>query len=76
MPQKVLDHLRVRAAREQQGGARVAEVVQAYLRQSGSAEQGLEVPVHDVLRVQRSAFDRGEVEIVFLPLFAGPKLLL
>ena len=47
MPEQVLNILRVRATREQEGGARVAEIVPAYIWQARAPEQGLEKPVYD-----------------------------
>src|SRR5829696_3298419 len=70
----MLDHLRVHAAPQKQRGAGVAEVVPAYVGQPGTAEQGLEVPVHDILSVHRCALRGREYEAVILPLCAGPKL--
>ncbi len=50
VPEQVLDELRVRAAREQERGRRVPQVMPAYVRQTGTLQQGLEVAVDNVLR--------------------------
>jgi hypothetical protein len=62
MTEKLLDVRRVRAAREQQRCARVPEIMPAYVGQTGTLEKGLEVPIYDVLSVQRGALTRGEDE--------------
>ncbi len=48
MPEQLGDYLRVNALRQQQGGAGVPEVVEAYLRQPGTPEERLEVAGHEV----------------------------
>ncbi len=43
MPQRVLDELWVRATREQEGGARMTEIVPAYVGQPRTLEQGFDL---------------------------------
>jgi hypothetical protein len=71
---KVLDVLGMDSPAEQQGEAGVAEIVPAYFGQPRSSQQGFEVPVHNVLSVEGSAFAGGEYEAVFLPVCACPNL--
>jgi hypothetical protein len=52
----------------------VSKIVPAYVGESRTLEQGLEVPVDDVLGLQGSALARGEHEPVMLPFCARPKL--
>ena len=46
---QMLDELRMRAAREQEGGARVPKIMPAYIKQPRTLQQGLEIAVDDVL---------------------------
>jgi hypothetical protein len=49
------------------------EIIPAYIRQGGAAEQGFDVPVHDVLDVQGNAFRGARYEDVILSVCAGLK---
>jgi hypothetical protein len=49
------------------------EIIPAYIRQGGAAEQGFDVPVHDVLDVQGNAFRGARYEDVILSVCAGVK---
>jgi hypothetical protein len=60
--QEVLDHLRVNAATEQQGGTCVAEVVPTDEGEARFLEERLEVAVHHVLGVRRRSGRGGEYE--------------
>jgi hypothetical protein len=51
VPGEVLDVLRVRASRKQDCQASLTEIVPAYIGQTGTLEQRLEVAVDDVLCV-------------------------
>ena len=53
MPEKVLDQLRVDAAPQKQGGARVPEIVPANRGEASAPEERLEVAVDYVLDVQQ-----------------------
>jgi hypothetical protein len=53
VPSEVLDEIGVHASTEKQREAGVPEVVPAYIGQSCSREQGLEMAVDDVLRIER-----------------------
>jgi len=55
MSECLLNHLGVGADREHQGGAGVPEFVEAYVGQSGSPEERLEVAGHEVRVVGVSA---------------------
>jgi hypothetical protein len=67
MPQHLGDHLWVHVLGEQERGARVPEVVEAYLRQACPLEQGLEAAGSDVLAGERRAALRGEDETILAP---------
>src|SRR5215204_3983238 len=54
------------AAAQQQGGAGVSEVVEAYLQQAGSPKKRFERSFDEVLRVDRRAHLRGEDQAVIL----------
>jgi hypothetical protein len=58
----MLDVLRVRATSKQDRQAGMPEIVPAYVGQSRALEQGLEVAVHDVLRIDRRADSGAENE--------------
>jgi hypothetical protein len=66
------DHLRVHVLGEQERGARVPEIVEAYLRQARPLEQGLEAMRGDVLAGERLAALGGEYETVLAPQTARP----
>jgi hypothetical protein len=53
VPEHVRDDLGVNVLGEQERGARVPEAVEAYLRQPGPLEQGLEAVRGNVAAVQR-----------------------
>jgi hypothetical protein len=53
VPGEVLDELGVHASPEKQSEARMPEIMPANIGQSCSLEQGLEMAVDDVLRVER-----------------------
>jgi hypothetical protein len=59
---EVLDVLRVRAAREQDREAAMPQIVPAYIRQTSLPEQGFEVSVDYVLRVEGSTLAGSEYE--------------
>ena len=61
--EQVLDELRVRAAREQQGGACVPQIVPPNSRQLHTPEKQLEVAVDYVLSVERGTLTCGEHEV-------------
>ncbi len=67
MAQHLGDHLRVHILGEQDRGARVPEVVEAYLGQPRPLEQRLEAVCGDVAAVQRLADLGGEYEAVLAP---------
>ena len=54
------------AAGQQQSGARVSEIVPAYIGQPGALEQGLEAAVHDVLSIERSSLAGSKDESLIL----------
>jgi hypothetical protein len=62
VPEKVLDQLRVDAAPQKQGGARVPEIVPANRGEASAPEERLEVAVDYVLDVQGGAYLCGENE--------------
>ena len=62
MPCKMLDEFGVHASAEKQREARVPEVVPANVGQPRSPEQGLEVAVDHVLRIERRPLGSGEDE--------------
>jgi hypothetical protein len=71
----VMNHFGVDTASQEQGGARVSEVVLANIAKPCVAkpcalQQGLEVPVDDVQGVYRRA-DSAEHEAVILPITAS-----
>jgi hypothetical protein len=76
VPREVLDELGVHAPAEKQREARVPEIMPANIRQPCSPEQGLEVAVDDVLRIERCPLGGGEDESRVLVGAARPKLLL
>ncbi len=53
--QKLLDQLRVYASAQEQGGAGVPKVVEAYLRQTGPFEERLEGTLDKILGVDGRA---------------------
>ena len=67
VPKHLGDHLGVHVHGEQERGASVPEVVEAYLRQARSPEQRLEAVSGDVLAGERRAALGGEDETVLTP---------
>ena len=76
VPCEMLDELGVHAPAGKQREARVPEIVPAYIGQSCSLEQGLEMAVDDVLRIERRTLGSGEDEPRILVRASRPKLLL
>ena len=62
MPSEVVDVLRVRSPSEQDCEAAMPQIMPAYIRQPGALEERLEVPVDNVLRVNRRADGSAEDE--------------
>jgi hypothetical protein len=62
MSQSILDDLGVDVLPCQQRGARVPQVVEADIGETGAPQEGLEVAVHYVLGVQRRALTCGGYE--------------
>jgi hypothetical protein len=76
VPCEMLDELGVHAPAGKQREARVPEIVPAYIGQSCSLEQGLEMAVDDVLRIERCPLGSGEDEPGVLVRTARSQLLL
>jgi hypothetical protein len=76
VPCEMLDELGVHALAGKQREARVPEIVPAYIGQSCSLEQGLEMAVDDVLRIERCPLGSGEDEPGVLVRTARSQLLL
>jgi hypothetical protein len=67
VPQEFLYEPGMVAAREQQRGASVSEIVKPYIWQLGSFQERLERGPGNVVRVQRSPSVGTENELVILP---------
>jgi hypothetical protein len=74
-PQHLRDNLGVDVLGEQQRGARVPEIVKAYLGQPHPLDQGLEAVRGDEAPIQRLPYLRGEDEAVLPPQGARPVYL-
>lgn len=64
------------AALGEQGETAMPHIVEAHSRETGPLQQGLEVPVDDVLSFEGTAREVGEDEAVIVPLGTAPQLLL
>ena len=62
MPSEVVDVLRMHASSEQDYEAAMPQIMPAYIRQPGALEERLEVPVDNVLHVNRRADGGAEDE--------------
>jgi hypothetical protein len=76
VPREVLNELGMYASTEKQREARVPEIMPANIGQPCAPEQGLEVAVDDVLRIERRPLGGGEDEPRVLVRATRPKLLL
>ncbi len=71
--EKLLDVLRVYSSAQEQGGARVPEIVQLDLGKPGSLQQGLEAATVHEVPGQRLARLRSEYKAVVLPKGTQPQ---
>jgi hypothetical protein len=72
----LLNYLRVDVLRQEERGARVAEVVEPYPRESGAFQKRIEGSVYQVSHVERTAREGGENEVSFQPKRPQAQLLL
>lgn len=72
MPEEFLYVLRVDVPLEEEGGARVAQVVEGDLRQAGALQERREGPLAEVGGVDQGSALRGEDEAL-IPVETGPR---